>query len=264
MPNEKTVNTIKLILETTSIQVAWEHLCGFMESFGFDRMMYGRTHFADGYNLGDEQDYMVLSNHDADYFDFFIRSGRFKHSPFFIWTFTNTGFISWSKLGELNLHEKVKTQALKIAELNAGYGVTAGITASFPNALVGQKSKATMCAKRGLTQEDVDKIWEKNHSFIELVWTAFDVKAKSLPFPSLGKRLTPRQKEVLSWIAKGKSNRDAADIMGISLATIEKHLRLAKESLNVATTAQAIAKLSFLNQLIVDTDNETMLRNHST
>ncbi|MFV0358632.1 MAG: LuxR family transcriptional regulator, partial [Tropicimonas sp.] len=37
-------------------------------------------------------------------------------------------------------------------------------------------------------------------------------------------------------------------------ATIEKHLRLAREALDVMTTAQAVLKASFLNQIFIVED----------
>jgi DNA-binding CsgD family transcriptional regulator len=36
--------------------------------------------------------------------------------------------------------------------------------------------------------------------------------------------LTPRETEVLSWLAKGKTNRDIGDILGMSHRTVNKHL----------------------------------------
>ena len=37
--------------------------------------------------------------------------------------------------------------------------------------------------------------------------------------------------------------------MGLQPATVEKHLRLARETLNVETTAQAVLKASVQNQM---------------
>ena len=42
-----------------------------------------------------------------------------------------------------------------------------------------------------------------------------------------------------------------AVLMGLTPATIEKHLRLAREALSVETTAQAVLKASFQNQMFV-------------
>jgi len=53
--------------------------------------------------------------------------------------------------------------------------------------------------------------------------------------------LTPREAEVLSWLAKGKTNRDIADILGMSPRTVNKHLEHVFEKLGVETRAAAAA-----------------------
>ncbi len=53
--------------------------------------------------------------------------------------------------------------------------------------------------------------------------------------------LTPRETEVLSWLAKGKTNRDIADILGMSHRTVNKHLEHIFEKLGVETRAAAAA-----------------------
>jgi DNA-binding response OmpR family regulator/DNA-binding CsgD family transcriptional regulator len=53
--------------------------------------------------------------------------------------------------------------------------------------------------------------------------------------------LTPRETEVLSWLAKGKTNRDIGDILGMSHRTVNKHLERIFEKLGVETRAAATA-----------------------
>ncbi|KQR61898.1 response regulator [Acidovorax sp. Leaf160] len=53
--------------------------------------------------------------------------------------------------------------------------------------------------------------------------------------------LTPRETEVLSWIAKGKTNRDIAEILGMSPRTVNKHLEHIFEKLGVETRTAAAA-----------------------
>jgi len=55
--------------------------------------------------------------------------------------------------------------------------------------------------------------------------------------------LTTREGEVLSWLAKGKTNRDIAQILGLSPRTIDKHLEQIYSKLGVEnrTAAAAIA-----------------------
>jgi len=62
--------------------------------------------------------------------------------------------------------------------------------------------------------------------------------------------LTGREAEVLSWLAKGKTNRDIADILGMSPRTVNKHLEHIFEKLGVETrtAAAAVAHRTLENQ----------------
>jgi len=57
-----------------------------------------------------------------------------------------------------------------------------------------------------------------------------------------GTPLTPREREVLEWVAAGKTNRDIAAILGASARTIEKHLERIYEKLGVETRTAAVAR----------------------
>ncbi|AYM58122.1 response regulator [Agrobacterium fabrum] len=54
--------------------------------------------------------------------------------------------------------------------------------------------------------------------------------------------LTTRESEVLLWIAKGKSNRDIGDILGLSARTVNKHLEQIYVKLGVENRASAAVK----------------------
>jgi DNA-binding NarL/FixJ family response regulator len=53
--------------------------------------------------------------------------------------------------------------------------------------------------------------------------------------------LTAREAEVLYWVAQGKINRDIADILGASPATVKKHLERIHAKLGVETRTAAAA-----------------------
>ncbi len=54
-------------------------------------------------------------------------------------------------------------------------------------------------------------------------------------------QLTPRETEVLGWVAKGKTNRDIGEILGMSPRTVNKHLEHIYVKLGVETRAAAAA-----------------------
>jgi DNA-binding CsgD family transcriptional regulator len=79
----------------------------------------------------------------------------------------------------------------------------------------------------------------------ETMWL-LSLQAPGEPGPSrlATAALTPRETEVLSWVAKGKTNRDVADILGMSPRTVNKHLEHVFEKLGVETRAAAAALAS--------------------
>lgn len=54
--------------------------------------------------------------------------------------------------------------------------------------------------------------------------------------------LTGREVDVLEWVAKGKTNRDIGDILGMSPRTVNKHLEHIYQKLGVETRTAAVAQ----------------------
>lgn len=71
-------------------------------------------------------------------------------------------------------------------------------------------------------------------------------KMPAMPADTLSLRaalpLTPREREVLDWVAAGKTNRDVAAILGASPRTVEKHLERIYEKLGVETRIAAVMR----------------------
>jgi DNA-binding CsgD family transcriptional regulator len=59
--------------------------------------------------------------------------------------------------------------------------------------------------------------------------------------PDVG--LTRREREILSWVERGKTNVEIAQILWISPGTVRKHLENAYEKLGVSTRTAAVARL---------------------
>jgi len=79
----------------------------------------------------------------------------------------------------------------------------------------------------------------------ETMWL-LGVRAEDTPATSrlATASLTRRETEVLSWVAKGKTNRDVAEILGMSPRTVNKHLEHVFEKLGVETRAAAASLAS--------------------
>ncbi len=54
--------------------------------------------------------------------------------------------------------------------------------------------------------------------------------------------VTPREREVLSWLAAGKTDKDIGQILGMSPRTVQKHLQHIYEKLGVETRTAAVVR----------------------
>lgn len=70
---------------------------------------------------------------------------------------------------------------------------------------------------------------------------------KNLLGKEVYKPLTPKQKEVLSYLAAGYQNKEIAFHMGLSLSTVKIHLIGLYTRLNVKTRIEAVVKARKLN-----------------
>jgi LuxR family transcriptional regulator, quorum-sensing system regulator BjaR1 len=61
--------------------------------------------------------------------------------------------------------------------------------------------------------------------------------------------LTSREREVLAWVARGKSAWEIGEILNIGKRTVDEHVQTATQKLDAANRAQAVA-IALREQLI--------------
>jgi DNA-binding CsgD family transcriptional regulator len=71
--------------------------------------------------------------------------------------------------------------------------------------------------------------------------------------------LTPREREILLWVARGKSNREIAGVLYLAPGTIRKHLDNVYDKLGVSNRAGAVAR-AFSTGTFVDESADPRLR----
>ncbi len=235
--------------DAKTIDEVWDHHVSAMAHYGFDRLLYGFTRFRTSNSFGDRQDILLLSNHSAEFIQEFVDSEMYFHAPMVKWAAENVGACSWRWI-ERN-REHLTPEEIKVLDFNRRMGVTAGYSVSFKDISSRAKGAIGLVAKPGLTQEDVDIIWARHGRMIVQMNNVAHLKMTHLPYSTQRRPLTDRQREVLEWVGEGKTSQDIATIMGVSMATVEKHLRLARIALDVETSAQAVLKASIQNQIFV-------------
>ena len=234
-----------------SLEELWSAHTDRMTSYGFDRLLYGFTRYRTQTSLGDPEDFIILTNHDPDYVEVFMNKGLYFHSPMLHWALEHEGAGSWRLIQQMRDSETLSSEEKRVYEFNASKSVTAGYTISFKAISARSKGAIALCARDGLSQDDVDAIWDEYGADIHVANNIAHLKILTLPYSTPNRNLTKRQREALEWVGDGKTTQDIALLMGLTSATVEKHLRLAREALAVETTAQAVLKAALHNQMFV-------------
>lgn len=243
------LDDIETICNAPNVESVWSVVTERCGEYGFDRLLYGFTRFKTERSFGDPQDLLILSNHSPAYTDRFVGEAMYFHAPMVKWSVENTGACSWKWIAEN--FDSLNKDELKVVTFNQKMRVTAGYSISFPHSSHRSRGAMALTARDSLTQEDADGIWVEHGREILALTNTAHLKIMELPRTGARRALTNRQREVLEWVGDGKTMQDIAMIMGLTSATIEKHLRLAREALDVDTTAQAVLKASMQNQIFL-------------
>jgi LuxR family transcriptional regulator len=238
------------ITNAPSAEILWKLHCELMASYGFDRLIYGYTRYRTSSSLGDPQDFVLLTNQPKDYIEPFLNDGHYFHAPMLKWALENDGACSWSWIADLARQGALTKDELGVVDFNINKGVTAGYTVSFRSISARSKGAIALTARRGMTQDEVDAIWAEHREALMVTNNVAHLKLLTLPYAGT-RKLTKRQREVLEHVGDGKTVQDIAFLLGLTAATVEKHLRLAREALDVDTTAQAVLKAAFHNQMFI-------------
>ena len=239
------------LLDATTMEELWDVHTRLMADYGFDRLIYGSTQFRTAHSLGNPEDFVILTNHAPDYAEPFINDGLYFHAPMVRWSLENDGACSWSMLAARLAADDLTPEERRVLDFNRQHGVIAGYSISFRSLRPRMKAAIALTARMGMTQAEVDALWQRHGASILALNNVAHRCILSLPYESPSRPLTDRQREVLDWVGDGKTVQDIAVLMGLTSATVEKHLRLARQALSVETTAQALLKAAFQNQIFI-------------
>ncbi len=244
------VEYLNRLTNVSSDEELWALHTDRMSRYGFDRLLYGYTRYRTRTSLGDPEDMVLLSSHSRDYMDTFMADGHYQQGPTVRWALENDGACSWRWMGDLAAANLLTENEKRVVEFNRSMDVTAGYTISFRSISHRTKGAIALTASNDRNQDDVDETWAQHGEELIAVNNIMHLKLHTLPY-SGARPMTKRQREVLQWVGDGKTTQDIAVLLELTPATVEKHLRLAREALDVETTAQAVLKAAFYNQMFI-------------
>ena len=240
----------------TTVEDVWSMLVDGMAEFGFDFLLYAGTRFRLSTAVGDASDALILSNYPKSFMDTYVGTGMFKNAPLVRWAAGHTGVRSWRQVQKDAAEGRLTEPELRVVEFNRTHGARAGYAIAFPRNSP-RDSYGLGLAASDLTQQAVDDLWASRGQDIELIATMAHLKLISLPHGDHITALTLRQRQVLELVADGKTVQDVAVLIQRNPATVEKHLRLARDALGVETTAQAVLKVGMHNSFFTFPAHDT-------
>jgi DNA-binding CsgD family transcriptional regulator len=102
----------------------------------------------------------------------------------------------------------------------------------------GRHASLNFLSSRDFEQRDLDLAMQRLFLIGHQVHAALEPRLCKAP----GRALTNRETECLEWIAFGKSNREIADLLGLSVDTVKEHIQSLFHKLQVTGRAQAVAR----------------------
>lgn len=217
-----------------------------MAGYGFDSLFYAYSYQMSERDFGALNDAVMLSSFPADYMQAFINRNLLVHCPMWHWSLENTGAISWEHFQEVAPATEREAEIMALAE---SHELTKGYLISFRDFSTRSKGVIAMANRGDISQAALDEVWAQHGSAIEVINWITHKQITAMPALGVNQPLTPRQIEVLEWVGAGKTAQDIATILSVAPATVEKHLRLAREALQVETTAHAVLKATLQNQI---------------
>ncbi len=245
------VRFMAALLRADDIETVWALTCEHFMALGFGHLLYGYSPTFFRGDIGAREQVLLLSTLERPVVDMLVDKGYFSESITFNWALENVGIAGWSMTAE----EAALRPGFAVSEGAKAFfrdnGFGTGCCIGFPTARTRCKAVMALFGAPGSDQGDVDDLISSQGDSLLVAASMAHMRLYEMPYIKGASQLTHRQREVLEWVAEGKTIADIAAILGISAVTVEKHLRLARETLDVATTAHAAIKANFLNQLFL-------------
>ncbi len=166
----------------------------------------------------------------------YASQGFHKLDPAFLTVSRAVGVVDWSRLQTINAFERVFREA-------ADFGISAiGLTLPLRGPF-GDRGMFSIVFKapeaRGdfLHNDALSVLQQRAALFHDKI-----MRATATLSVVQNPCLSGREREILQWIAAGKSQTDIAKILAISNRTVEVHLRSTRHKLGALTTPQAVAR----------------------
>lgn len=207
---------------------------------GFEKMTYWLR-----WHRSESKKPILITSYPEKFVEHYIAENFQSHDMVGqISNFKNTAF-AWSDIGK-NFEITPKQKILFHDSQSAGLKSGGSIPIHGPGLV-----KATFSVANNEDTESFNKLFSYRKFDLQIIATYAHEKILSLGLdgPVLINTLTPREADILSWVASGKSYWEISVINSIQEDTVKKHMQKICQKLGVSNKSHAISK-AIINGLI--------------
>lgn len=238
---------IDRVLTATSAVEVWELHLDLVNEYGFDRVIYGLAYQADPNATPTPDDMVLWTNMPDAYREKFLTDGHYLIPPIMAWGEGTDAARPWA-WGKAD--GTGRARALRdLVSFHQQFGVSAGYSLSFGETPPCWRAGMVLFARKSLERSEVEQVWQTHGPGIINMCRLAHRCLTALPHLSRQRRLTVRQREALQLVGVGRTTLEIAKAMKLRPVTVEKHLRLARQRLGAATSAEAVLKAAVQNQI---------------
>lgn len=186
-------------------------------------------------SYGEDVETLIVANHWPAEWTYHYRANRyFLDDPVSQWSFARSTPFTWAD-ARSGTPETARTRQIKEDAKDMGMVDGMGFPMFDPN---NWQAVVSLAADAPVT------LTKKEAGVIYLASVMAQSQAVELSKTSRNAQheLTAREKDVLTWMAHGKSLWEAATILGISEATVKNHLAAIRTKLGATNTTHAVAR----------------------
>ncbi len=222
---------ITLINASQTAEEAFQHFCGIMAEYGYDRVVYSLIN--DHPSLSLPKQHGLASSYPEDWMKYYTEKNYIAIDPVFKGALKSRVPFFWA---DLENDPDIPRSSLKVLDQGAEAGLQDGI--AIP--LFGLNNEITGL---GLARSESEK--GKNYQFLAnayLLSSYFHEKYRSLRKPATFVKITAKEHDIIAWAAEGKTDEEIAMILHISAHTVRWHWKNIFTKLDARGRLYAITK----------------------
>lgn len=203
-------------------------------AYGYDRILFSLM--TDHVSLGLNAGHGVMQNYPDDWMKHYVEKGYEDSDPVRSFIFSRNGPFVWSELPtimEMDNRQKACLYGGEEAGLQNGVGI-------------GLRGHSNEIAGVGAASSDNVELDPSSPHVLNLISTHYYYAFQQINLKKQDKvevlMVTEREREVLIWMAKGKSVSVIADIMGVSESTVKFHTQNIYKKFNTSDRIATVIK----------------------